>query len=295
MYDSYENQVLCGGRTWQDVRRFSRDGAGPGETRNAFSLVRGPSGSVGVVDVELLRLTLFEPDGQVYATIPAPPMFVPLTHFTDGTISGTYPDFAGGEQALVGELTLDADTMRNKLALAPQSPAAGDKPRFGAAYGTRDAANNLLLFFLGSQYSIERFSPEGRFLGTLINPNYVPETPHETEVERFADDMRRMTGRRPSEAEIRAWAEKPKPPLVGGGLRPGPRSTVWVATTHDRFHASYLDVFREGNFYGRARIRDRILAYDIHGNTLAALVQRSRADASGVRPLAIDWYRITLQ
>lgn len=52
----------------QFLRRFGRDGEGPGEFRNISGLARAPGG-VGVLDGRLARVTVFDADGAVVRTV----------------------------------------------------------------------------------------------------------------------------------------------------------------------------------------------------------------------------------
>ena len=64
--DSYEVQVRCVDMEGTVVGVFGRKGEGPGEFGAPASLARGEEGTVGVMDLELGRFTVFEPSG-VYA------------------------------------------------------------------------------------------------------------------------------------------------------------------------------------------------------------------------------------
>ena len=66
---------------------------------------------------------------------------------------------------------------------------------------------------------------------------------------------------------------------------------LWVATTRDRDHFSYFDIWVGTEYAGTVRIRDRLIGYDILGSTLAALVER-KPDDFGVAQRTIDWYDI---
>ena len=55
------------------VGAFGSEGAGPGEFRDPAVVERGPDETVAVVDVELARLTLFEPSGAYNRIRQSPP------------------------------------------------------------------------------------------------------------------------------------------------------------------------------------------------------------------------------
>ena len=71
---------------------FGRKGEGPGEFGAPASLARGEEGTVGVMDLELGRFTVFEPSGVYVSDVVSPSaLFSPLSPFGD-ILSGASMD-----------------------------------------------------------------------------------------------------------------------------------------------------------------------------------------------------------
>ena len=70
--DSYEVQVRCVEGEGAVVGVFGRKGEGPGEFGAPASLARGEEGTVGVMDLELGRFTVFEPSGVYVSDVIVP-------------------------------------------------------------------------------------------------------------------------------------------------------------------------------------------------------------------------------
>ena len=67
--ESYEDRVHCVDREGGRVGSFGRAGDGPGEFGGAAALVRGDRETIGVVDYELSRFSVFEPSGAFVSSV----------------------------------------------------------------------------------------------------------------------------------------------------------------------------------------------------------------------------------
>ena len=76
--DSYEGQVRCVDGEGSVVGVFGREGEGPGEFGDPTYLARGEAGTVGVVDSDLGRFTVFEPSGAYVSDVLLPDVFQPF-------------------------------------------------------------------------------------------------------------------------------------------------------------------------------------------------------------------------
>jgi hypothetical protein len=293
LVDSYRVRVLCGGRRWESPRTIGSEGEGPGQYRDPATLARGPDGTVGVVDRELGRLTLFEPDGGLDRSLRLPPGFRPVGPPVDGVWPGTYASPGDSVwSAPVAWLSLERDTIVATRSFRHESEATAAAPAGGVPGGAR-APDGTFAFWVGGDYALVRFGESGEFLGGFSSPAHEPELPSDRDVEAFRDDMSELFGRAPPPARVREFREEPKLPLVRGEpLRYDSAGRLWVATTRDHEERSYFDLFRDGNYLGSVSVRDRLLAYDLFGSTLAVLVERAERDSAGLRPLHVEWYRI---
>ena len=86
--ESYDDRVHCVDLEGVVVGRFGREGQGPGEFGGAASLVRGDRGTIGVVDFELSRFSVFEPSGAFVSSVSLPGVtFSPVASF-DTVVTG---------------------------------------------------------------------------------------------------------------------------------------------------------------------------------------------------------------
>ena len=70
--DSYEGQIRCVDSEGAVAGVFGRKGEGPGEFGSPGDLARGEEGTVGVLDPELGRYTVFEPSGAYVSEVMSP-------------------------------------------------------------------------------------------------------------------------------------------------------------------------------------------------------------------------------
>lgn len=293
LIDSYRVRVMCGGRGWESPRTLGGEGGGPGEYRDPASVVPGPGRTVGVVDHELGRFTLFALDGTVRSSMGVPPGFRPAGPPGDGGWPGTF--VRPGDtvwSAPVAWVSVERDTVERTLAFRHRSEATEAAPPGGVPAAAR-SPDGTFVFWVGGDYTLVRFGQDGRYLGEFSSPSYEPELPTERDVEEFREAMRELFGRDPAQARVQEFRDEPKLPLVRGDpLRFDSAGRLWVATTRDRVERSHFDLFRDGDYLGSVSVRDRLLAYDILGSTLAVLVERPEPDSAGLRPRHVDWYRI---
>lgn len=298
MVVSYEKQVNCGGRAWDDVLRFGREGEGPGEYRAIVGLVPMPDDRLGVIDVTLERLTIVDPAGEVERTVPfeaRPHLIRPasdsLFAVTTLGFESWMPDRQEARRRTRTDWVAPGDgIVRTQTLVLPDTAATHTAPLFGGAWSPEHG-----FAFVRPPYEIVRFTPEGDYIGLFTPSHYEPELPNRRDIEDRAAALRFVFGRTPSSAELRGYAADPKHGTLGSmALTFTDDGLLWIAATRDRDRWSYIDVYSGGTRYvGSVRIRDRMLAFDVRNGTLAVLVERSAIGADGVRPYAIDWYDVT--
>lgn len=83
--DAYEVQVRCVDRSGDVVGVFGREREGPGEFGWLYRLVGGPDNTVGTVDYEFDRFSVFEPSGVPVTEVVLPDVAVatnPIRRFS---------------------------------------------------------------------------------------------------------------------------------------------------------------------------------------------------------------------
>lgn len=286
--NSYEVQVLCMRSDGSTVGAFGREGEGPGEFDGALSLTRGPGGTVGVSDGGQRRLTVFEPTGAIVSSAIAPFLFRPMAPF-GRTAVGSYTVFAAlaPSGALVIELDIESGEILWERALSHPSELGVDlecergftdgaaTPEGRWAFGT--CTRTLVLW-------------DGEDVTTFDDPTYVPELPSLAEIEAFR--ARRLFGSTPQEAQVLQFAETPKRGKIPGrSLIYDDWDRLWLATQRDRNAFSYFSIFSDNAYVGSVQVHDRVLGYDLLGNTLAVLVERLPEDPADIPGRGVDWYR----
>ena len=131
-------------------------------------------------------------------------------------------------------------------------------------------------------------------IGVLVQaPFYTPEYPTRKDVARYLEACRSPASmflaipcepakfrRRSKRYGVHYWGDD--------------QNRLWVLTERDREEFSYLDIYVGPEFVGSVRVRQRAVAFDVLGSTLAVLVDRPVGpdDADGFPDRGIDWYDI---
>ncbi|MXW16989.1 MAG: hypothetical protein F4123_01005 [Gemmatimonadetes bacterium] len=294
--NSYESRIHCVDRSDGGVAVFGREGEGPGEFDGLSSIERGPDGQVVAIDVGSARMTYFELDGTVVSETPLPPLFQP-SQLRGGRLFGVkvgLPDFASGEtQPTYVPMVIDASS-GEVLWERTDLPGAVGRECFSGAVGTSTPAGGLVFEACGNELAFlaDRDAPSAI---VAASPNYVETLPNDRDV---GEQMELITGvgrygGMPDSAIAARVAEfraKPKDWILKrDAFGFDHRDRLWVATTHDHDAYSYFDVWTDTVYAGAARVRDRLMSFDIFGSTLVTLAERTPG-ADGIGELAIDWY-----
>lgn len=302
--DSYASRIRCADRQGSVVGVFGREGAGPGEFRDPAVVERGPGETVAVVDVELARLTLFEPSGAYISDTTIPAAFTGhklsggrlfgvdfLTFHQSGGTGG--PMNAGIAEVDVGsgEVVWKRSGIGNMAETECGTVGMG-WPRPGGGYVFWACHRELV--FLGHRDALTA--------KVVASPTYFEELPSERDVDAYRGSFASL-GRTMSiptttvESYVARFRERPKRWLLVGGASSGSpfgfdnQGRLWVATTRDRNAFSYFDIWIGAEYAGTVRILDRLMGFDLMGSILAALVERAPGP-DGVANREIDWYRI---
>lgn len=297
--ESYEYRVYCTDVGGSAVRDFGRQGEGPGELRDRSPhLLRGPEGTIGVVDSELRRMSVFDMAGTLVSEAP-----LPGYNFARAAASFSRT-VTGGSWSMVRD---SAGTMHTTVRYTETATASGEVV-WERVYGSRfrtdarcEDSGVLEGLFSGSFSSAGSaafplcrgqllfFTGRDDAAGTLVRaPRYALEYPSDREVEAYLESA----GDFAMEADFRS-TPKPYPRLP---LLFDDRGRLWVVTNRGRTDgASYLDVYSGPEYWGAVRVRHDALAVDVLGSTLVVLVDRpvGPGDADGYPDRGVDWYDIS--
>jgi hypothetical protein len=290
MIRSYETEVVCGDRTWSEITAFGRVGDGPGEFRSPFHVVRGPDGSVGVVDGALSRLTVFDAGGQVVISTRTPFLFQPIAPF-GSTVTGRYA--TAGEVSPgtpVATVRLQSqEVISDRMFPHPSEVGMSTVADRGLAGGAK-SPNGEITFLTGVDDFVE-YTGEGEVAGTFAAEGFREENPSARDIEEFSS--RQFLGSLPGEAEVQRFSEESKRYMhPGTSMKYDDSGRLWVLTLRDRDVVSYFDVYFEREWLGSVEVRDRAYGFDVLGDQLVVLVERAARDDEGLPVRAFDWYRV---
>ena len=291
--DSYEIRVHCAGRDDVPAGVFGRRGEGPGEFEDPFSIVRGFEETVGVIDIESQRLSVFTPAGQLVAEVRLPGFFLPAAPI-DASVAGNVMDVARMQWRQVELDVTSSNVLWERVYPTDLREEAGCESLSFRGLLRGVASPGGRMTFATCHGHLIHYSSKDDDAGVLVlAPTYTIELPNERDI-RYAEELRRNAAARGGFVPPPPSRERPKG--YARHLWFDGHDRLWVLTNRDRDEWSYLDVYdTEGEYAGTVRIRDRAEGFDVLGSTLAALVER-RADpddADGIPDRAIDWYDIS--
>ena len=303
--DSYEVRVRCVDPDGSVVGLFGREGEGPGEFEWPYKLSRGATGTVGIVDRELRRFSVFEPSGSLVTTVHLvgsyidPNPFggtvsgVEITARRDAILAGAGP---GGYQTFY-EIVIETGAVLRQAASPPVPVQVGcgratRGPPF--KYGL-PSPHGGWAFLACAGHMV--FVPEDGTPTVIQSQAYSEVLPTEREIAEVAADVeRQMRKGLPIGPDfVTRFSSMPKRyQLATDKLMFDSKGRLWVATFRDHHDFSYLDVFAPDRYLGTVRVRDRVWGFDILESTLVVVVDRmpetDEPDALPTRGL--DWYDI---
>ncbi|WP_420449200.1 hypothetical protein [Candidatus Palauibacter sp.] len=298
--DSYEGQVRCVNGEGAVVGAFGREGEGPGEFGEPTYLTRGEAGTVGVVDSDLGRFTVFGPSGAYVSEVMLPKVFQPFPSFGTSA-SGVSLDYMVMLGRMSGSLMTryEVDLASGEVVREEGSPPGPWDIECGQViHGIPDAAGGWAfvaceghLIFVGDTGPATVFRA----------PMYVPELPDERDVARLEDMLRGFNRQRGFpisqgvEEQLESYRATPKNYYLSAGEQLfDDANRYWIATQRDQHEWSWLDVYENAEYLGSVRVRDRLRAFDLLGSTLVVLVDRQVGpdDGDGIPDRALDWYDI---
>lgn len=303
--ESYDQRVHCLDREGVAVGSFGREGEGPGEFGGAASLVRGDRGTIGVVDLELSRFSVFEPSGAFVSSVGLPGVGFGPTGSFDRVLTGVSR----------GPLMPDGDSDGPLMTLYELNLASGETVREdGSRGGPWDVECGSVIsgipdsrgrwVFLACDGYLVFDEGVGTEPKVVRAPTYAEEFPDERDVARRRDEIESfnmalaelgLAATESVEERLEDYRATPKRYYLSTSQHLfDARNRYWVATHRDLHEWSYLDVYEDTEYVATVKVRDRMLGFDLVGSTLVVLVERQLGpeDADGVPDRAVDWYEV---
>ena len=306
---SYESAVACYDPQGAEVALWGSEGEGPGEfpKRGPGALVRMESGRLGAWRWDLRRLSVFGIDG---AHIVDYSLAVP------GLVAGDPVAFrSGGESGdrlwltavaptyEVSFATIELDLATQRIVSELHSgaiPLEEDQPcedfdrtvrarlRPGAIHPSGS------IHFFSCRHTIVHLadSKGGGPASVARMPTYREEYPSERDVASYRHGMRFLGAA--LENQVDKYRETPKlfPALPFDASAYDADGRLWVGTRAAP-DSSEVDIYDGTDYVGTVVIGDKLEGLDIHGSTMAALVERPPKDTSGMPGRGLDWYDIS--
>ena len=301
--DSYWSRVSCvdpGG----EALEFGAEGEGPGEFMFPSDLLRGASGTVGVLDFRLNRLSTFSRSGEFLASTGGLPRGFSFQsrQVTDGMASGWYrsPDASGEPPLVQAEIDVETGRVEWERAFPYEADVVNCSTplwrttRLASGYG--DGRDGFLFVTCHGEFLVWYADRDAEEPTAIVrSPTYVERYPTDEEV---ASQVRMLQSARwrpaVNEEEIRS-----RPKSWYGSRVLDDRRRFWAVSHRnawgDVVAFSRIDMFRltdDGPQYSLTlQVADQIVGMDVLGDTLAVLVVR---DAGGVvEERRVDWYDIS--
>jgi hypothetical protein len=144
------------------------------------------------------------------------------------------------------------------------------------------------------KHELVQYSATGEVKSIVIAEGYRESDHTEEEIESYASNPPSFMGvERMPEDMVQRYASSPRGYGISGRSKLfDERGRLWIASWRGERDRSYLDLYEEGKLLGTLEVRDRVLAFDLMGSTLAVLVERGTRDAEGLPIRGIDWYAI---
>ncbi|WP_419938854.1 hypothetical protein [Candidatus Palauibacter sp.] len=301
--DSYEVRVRCVDAEGSVVGIFGREGEGPGEFGEPTYLTRGEAGTVGVVDSDLGRFTVFEPSGAHVSEVMLPAVFQPFPAF-GAAVSGVSLDYMVMLGQMSGSLMTryDVDLASGDVVGQEGSPPGPWDIECGQViHGLPHPAGGWAFVACEGHLIFVGGTGDTGDATVVRAPMYVPELPDERDVARMEEELLAFNRSRglPRSPAIDEGLERYRATPKNYHLSTGQQlfdgsNRYWIATQRDQHEWSWLDVYENAAYLGSVRVRDRLRAFDLLGSTLVVLVDRQAGpdDADGIPDRALDWYDI---
>ena len=301
--ESYEYRVYCTNVNGSEVGYFGRQGEGPGELGDKFpGLLRGPDGTIGVIDSDLNRMSVFDMTSGAFVSQVRLPGF----YFQSGASSFSLT-LTGSSWSMQRDSSGAVRTTTHYAEVDVESGEVVWERVYDSRFRDRRRVRGFRSVLQGTH-----------FLGLFLRGGSVAFPLCQGQLLLFAGTRRRFGHAHPR-AKSMCWSiqanEKcrsiwspraasrgkdwfrrtPKPyqrlPLVFDD-----HGRLWVVTQPraQRRASPIVDVYSGPEYWGAVRVRHDALAVDVLGSTLVVLVDRpvGPGDADGYPDRGVDWYDI---
>lgn len=301
--DTYRYKIYCaepGDRLWA----FGRKGEGPGEFVRPYGIVRGPSGSIGILDTGKERVLVFGTTGQLLSEVAVPPGFEPAGDLSS-TLAGKWPKTEDFENLLFRFHDAEIDVDSGKVVWDRFFPAdlvdcgpdrVYGSEEWGLGPGHPTPGGGIVFTACLGRFVVWFDNRDDRTPSAVhASPTYTEQLRSPEEVESYIRGAKRIGGGiGPSEEQIEEYRARPKV-WYRPRLRRDDSGRLWALSTRVENDSSYLDVYARTGYLMTVVVRHSAVGFDVRGSTLVVFVHRPSApdDPAGIPRRGIDWYDIS--
>lgn len=286
-FDTDASQVVCIDPASGAIRRFGRNGSGPGEFASVNGLIASPDGGLVAFDIRNLRFTVITRDWTLGRIVPVAHQFTGLYRPTSDSVLTL-----GGIQRrdLVAVSLNDGGTATHVSPTAPDS-VIFKGPNEYDFFGFWLVPLHRGGWYVASpyQYRILHEDEPGKVLSTFGRD--VPrEPPNNREVNAWKTIMQRMNPNGNLDRVVERYRKTPKVVIARAPAEDG-KDRLWVITGRARTDSTEVDVFDpRGGFLGTLSIPGDVHALRVQGADLYALVEYISGEHDGAQ--GVVHYRI---
>lgn len=296
--DADAAQVIVYSREGEEVHRFGKKGAGPGEYVLPHGAAVGEDGSIVVTDAGLSRLSHLDAAHRLASTHPIPGIPLQMLNW-DGKqvlliwIEGVHPvvgriDVTTGQAE---ELYRPFERAPDLAARPPELASTGLQPFVTAAF----APDGRVLIAKGETYRIFAFdAATGHVRQSFGRTDVEREQPSAREAAESEEKLKRIfeTAGLPPSAELLKGARgQAKPFFLMHSFAVDASGRLWIATQRGAHGETQLDLFAaDGTFMRTLTVRARVRRIAVSLPYLAVRVERQSGEAEGAD--GVDVYRV---
>jgi len=301
--DTYQYKIYCANRVSR-LWAFGRKGQGPGEFVSPHGIVRGPSGSIGILDTGKERVLSFTTTGQLLSEVAVPPGFEPAGNLSS-TLAGKWPKTEDYENMLFRFHDAEVDVASGKVVwdrfFAADLVDCGpdrvyDSEEWGLGPGHPTPGGGIAFTACKGRFVVWFDNRDDRAPSAVhASPTYTERLRSQEEVDSYIRGAKRIRGGTgPSEEQIEEYRTKPKV-WYRPRLRLDDGDRLWALSTRVENDSSYLDVYARTGYLVTLQVRHSAVGFDVLGSTLVVFVHRPSApdDPAGIPRRGIDWYDIS--
>ena len=293
--DTYWYRVVCsdpGGESFT----FGNEGEGPGEFTDPRGILRGPAGTIGVLDRRLDRVSMFSGSGTFLTSTPGIPSFLLASgpSAMGGTMVGSYYrlDLANGSSFVNAEIDRATGrvvwerTFPDEADVVDCSTPTPGSDRSQLGFGYYDGGGGLLFVTCYGEFLVWYADRDAEDPMAIVRSTYMERFTSEEAIANMVQARESNPGGFDPGYTAQDYRARASPWYGSAGVDTGAR--LWILRLRED-DGAYADIYdlASASFTGTAELQGDVSMIDILGNRLIAL---RRSD--GLADDEVDWYEL---